>query len=1023
MSTSVTACTESSPFTPVHSPLRIHSYPFTRDLPYLNPSTSNSFHLLFFSGVIFEYDQSSESHQAIVLLLQDQLSDPQLIHRMESISHFTPQPDTGDPPLSANPFQIPETLSAPITSSEMLSPQVNEGLFDIHDFNPDVHKFDPFQYMDYGSPSPEPQDTAPSQEDQTDAPTNTDLDDVVTAKPTRSEVPHREGLAEDSWLNSQLSDLTDWNRETVRQDILETERAAAHTSNSLDDPEESIPSRDEQAAVEDCRKMSALSKDELVAASGSFFGQNLPEERPFDPEEEIEDIEYISYNYDEPIEWSAEPVKHSAPGPEYPTCSSTDTGPIDDSTIKPNVHVVVGQSGPENGINATDIADPRGQSSEGVPSGAEQVAANDQPIVDESITSSYFRDFYDPENPLVLTPSMTRAQEMEIGQAAMRIGLEKPSMNLPDDLEWVPRIQFVSAPKVRQGPGDAEQTRDLGDQLTSSRKRKFSEVDEETGLRSEKSHLGTPQTSGSQSSGGGPSARQRYSGRNKPMEKSPNAFVTQSATGCGPASATSHLAEDRQRAVPLTVSSERMDTIGAQPEMLQGVFAGPHYQPHGYPADTQRLETVKTPNVAQSYEHESDYVQFARANAELGEFVDAISLRGNEVGPRNQFGYGYQAPSIASNRFEVNPSNRSCVEPPQGSMITPSPSIPSDTTCTSKKRKADDSDDFKPAKKVKANILSADKRKTYFPNHPLATEPLPDGISDVDIIRQYPNHLYGALIMRLYYAGFTQKKMCEMILGEPQTSEAREEHRRIINVLLKRIEAEMFANDIDPKEAMAGSRDKTEEARANRKIADARRKANGTNVANRRRAKSQAVSNQPDVAPQAVSNQPVVAPQTAGQAMLAPTFDASTIDPRLSMSEPTGRHYQPQDPSLSTGLTESAHPEAFSRIHGVASSEHRVDEGSIGVIDMNNNAPSSTDFEYLAPATYESTFGNSQTSVRAEIMTAYDQYHPEDSSSEAPEQPEIMGSTYHSPYSQVQQNSPSEDRTLMYSQNHNREMS
>ncbi|KAI9696243.1 MAG: hypothetical protein M1836_005796 [Candelina mexicana] len=869
----------------------------------------------------------------------------------------------------------------------MLPPQMNEaveGLFDIHDFNPDVHNFDPFQYMDYGSPTPGPQDTAPSQEDQTDTPTNTDLDDVVTAKPTGSEVPHREGLAEGSGLNSQLSDLTDWNRETVWKDILETGKEAAHTSNSPGDPEESIPSGDEQAAVEDCRKMSALSNDVLVAACGSFFGQNPPEERPFDPEEEIEDIEYINYNYDEPIEWSAEPVKYSAPGPEYPTGTSTDTGPIDDSTTKPNVHVVVGQSGPENGINATDIADPIGQSSEGVPSGAEQAAANDQPIVDESITSSYFRDFYDPENPLVVTPSMTRAQEMEIGQAAMRIGLEKPSMDLPDDLEWVPRIQFVSAPKVRQEPGDAEQTRDLGDLLTSSRKRKFSEVDEETGLRLKKSHLGTPQTSGSQSSGRGPSARQRHSGRDKSMEKSPNAFVTQSATGCGPALATSHLAENRQRAVPLTVSSERMDTIGAQPGMLQGVFAEPHCelanivflcayllivlldQPQSYPADTQHLETVQTPNVAPTYEHESDYIDFARANAELGEFVNAISSRGNDVGPSNQFGYGYQAPRIASNRTEVNSSHGYCVEPPQGSMITPSPSIPRDTSCTSKKRKAEDSDDSKSVKKVKANILSADKRKTYFPNHPLATEPLPDGISDEDIIRHYPNHLYGALIMRLYYAGFTQKKMCEMILGEPQTSEAREEHRRIINVLLKRIEAEMFANDIDPKEAMAGSRDKTEEARANRKIADARRKANGTNVANRRKAKLQAVS-----------NQPVTAPQTACQAMLAPTFDAPTIDPRLTMSEPTGRQYPPQNPSLSTGLTDSAHPEAFSRIHGMASSEHRIDEGSIGVIDMNNNATSSTDPEHLAPATYESTFGNSQTSVRAETMASYDQYHPE----------------------------------------------
>ncbi len=108
----------------------------------------------------------------------------------------------------------------------------------------------------------------------------------------------------------------------------------------------------------------------------------------------------------------------------------------------------------------------------------------------------------------------------------------------------------------------------------------------------------------------------------------------------------------------------------------------------------------------------------------------------------------------------------------------PSPSISLATTNSSGKRKADDSEDpmSRPVKKAKIGILPPEKRKDYFLNHPASTESLPSGISDEDIVRYYPNHLFGPLILRIWNGGIKQKRMCEMIYGPPQSEESKKEY-------------------------------------------------------------------------------------------------------------------------------------------------------------------------------------------------------------------------------------------------------
>ncbi|KAI9711661.1 MAG: hypothetical protein M1812_007094 [Candelaria pacifica] len=775
--------------------------------------------------------------------------------------------------------------------------------------------------------------------------------------------------------------------------------------------------------------MSSPQRDEVV-------------EDPFD----ITNVETFDILNPYDIDWY-NPSQFSGGEVPIPAASQegADTGPIDSNTPKsyldePSTPVNFGLTDllncelsevPEEdlefvlqyrrsfGDDAAETPEYMNQQPEGVTSRDGQMAPDEQAIVDESIT---VEDIYDPEEPLVITPPLTRAQKVDIGVFAADIGLKMPSTYLPEGLQWAPRIQYVAVPKERDGDSEVledlrevRQAQNVGNQPTSTRKRNFSEVDEGMEPSSKRRHLDVPQMNRAQA----------------PMSE----------------------VSTRQKVGLASLSSGRKDPTRAQSEQMgqdlgrmHGAVGSEYPQPT-YQASTQSFETAQALDPAPTSEYElgflAELVSFNAgfdsnafpdhsewngieasngaddADFDSNAFLDHSEWNGTE--PRSGAGYDFGAAADTRNVFSgfhddgYNPGFS------RGPMITPSPLFSDEGIRTSRKRKADDSEDLNPAKKTKINLLPAEQRKSYFPGYPAAMEPLPSGISDDDIIKRYPNHLYGPLILRLTDRGFTQKKMCEMIYGPPNSPGTQDRQKKVINTLLNRIKAEMEIQGIDPKVSMKGSKKKSEEARANRRRCDAERKANGTNIANRRK-----------VIAQAGNNQPIMAQQPAFQPIAPPTLSNPTIDPHLSYSvPPSSQHSLPRLPPSSAGTTRPFNSGSVPMQNGIAPSQQRIDDGSVGFIEPRNHGsislghePGSLGSEPFVAPTYENTLAGSGNPIMTEIMAIFDSdCVPETATREGPRQPKTFTEAYGNTYLQVQEDALRADPTLLLSQKDLRAMS
>ncbi len=245
----------------------------------------------------------------------------------------------------------------------------------------------------------------------------------------------------------------------------------------------------------------------------------------------------------------------------------------------------------------------------------------------------------------------------------------------------------------------------------------------------------------------------------------------------------------------------------------------------------------------------------------------------------------------------------------------------------------------------------------------------------------------------------------------------------------------MKAQNININEAMPGSREKTEEARISRSIADAERKANGTNKASRGRGASQPINIQQGGFQ-----------QTAFQATPPPIFGDSVVDPQLLDSAGASSYWPSPQISPALGLTSPFDQGALPGRSVVPTIEQDIDHSGVSFtskmdslnsrdwerlanrpVDTSNDEPGLFDDEPLPSPTYENTWGTvaPHNSVMEETRAAFDRLHPKgkidvlaNNALESQEQVETQtfARAYQEPFLQVQLQALAENPLLKFSQ-------